>query len=421
MAVKNFDKKLDNFAQLIVRVGLNIQPGQKLVVNGKSFTRGVPLEAAPLMRRVAHHAYKAGARLVDVLWDDPELSVQRIKHAPKDSFEEYPSWRTKGLAEYVSNNNALLTIYAEDPDQYSKFNTDVVTGLQRTMEKNLAPTMEQLMLNTFNWCLVSLPVEGWAKKVFPKKSAQKAIDALWEEIFFLCRLDKKDPVKAWEEHIRQLHARSHYLTSKAYHAMHYTGPGTDLTVGLPAGHIWESARITSTNGVPYVANLPTEEVFSMPDKNRVDGTVTATKPLAHAGSVIDGFSLTFKNGSVVDHKAKSGGKILKGLMDADDGARRLGEVALVPDSSPISQSGLRFYNTLFDENAACHLALGRAYRSTMSGGEQMTAEQFSAAGGNDSQVHEDFMIGSKKLDIDGVTKDGKHEPVMRGGEWAFKA
>jgi aminopeptidase len=421
MAVKNFEKKLDNFAQLIVRVGLNIQSGQKLVVNGKSFTRGVPLQAAPLMQRVAHHAYKAGARLVDVLWDDPELSVQRIKHAPKDSFEEYPTWRTKGLAEYVSNNNALLTIYAEDPDMFSKYNTDVVTGLQRTMEKNLGPTMEQLMLNTFNWCLVSLPVEGWAKKIFPKKSTEKAMDALWETIFYLCRLDKKDPMKAWEDHIHSLHSRSKYLTAKAYHALHYTGPGTNLTVGLPAGHIWESARITSTNGVSYVANLPTEEVFSMPDRNRVDGTVAASKPLVHTGTVIDGFSFTFKGGKVVDFKAKSGAKTLKGLLDTDDGARHLGEVALVPDSSPISQSGLRFFNTLFDENAASHLAVGRAYRSTMQGGEQMTAEQFAAAGGNDSQVHEDFMIGSNKLDIDGVTKEGKVEPVMRKGEWAFKA
>jgi aminopeptidase len=421
MAIKDFDKKLDLFAQLIVKVGLNIQPGQKLVVNGKSFTRGVPLESAPLLRRVAHHAYKAGARLVDVLWDDPEISAQRIENAPKDSFQEYPSWRTKAIADYVSNNNALLTIYAEDPGRFDKYDTEVVTGLQRTMERNLQPAMEQLMLNTFNWALVSLPVEGWAKKVFPDKSGPDAIDALWEAIFFLCRLDKADPIAAWEEHIHQLHTRGQYLTQKAYHALKYSGPGTDLTVGLPAGHIWESARITSTNGVPYVANLPTEEIFSMPDKNRVDGTVTATKALVHAGNVIDGFSLTFKEGRVVDFSAKSGGKVLGGLLDTDEGARRLGEVALVPDSSPISQSDLNFYNTLFDENAACHLAVGRAYRSTMRGGEQMSAEEFAAAGGNDSQVHEDFMIGSNKLDIDGVTKDGKLEPVMRAGEWAFKA
>lgn len=421
MAIKNFEKKLDKFAELIVRVGINIQPGQKLIVNGKNFNRGVSLEAAPLMRLVARHAYKAGARLVDIIWEDPNQTIERLKFAPKDSFEEFPTWRTRGMEEYLREGNALLTIYADDPDRYKGFDTDTLTLLQRTMEKNLAPAMEHLMMNRFNWSLIALPVPGWAKKLYPKVSPQKAVEKLWEKIFELCRLDKKDPVKAWDEHISNLHARSQYLTDKNFSALKYSGPGTDLTIGLPEGHLWESARIKSTAGVPYVANLPTEEVFSMPHKDRVDGTVTATLPLSHAGTIIEGFSITFKGGRAVDFKAKKGGKILEGLLNTDEGARHLGEVALVPDSSPIAQSRMMFYNTLFDENAASHIALGRAYRSTMKGGEQLTDEQFAAAGGNHSQVHEDFMIGSNKLDIDGITRSGRSEPVMRKGEWAFKA
>ena len=418
--IKDFDKKLDLYAQLIVKIGLNLQPGQKLVANGKNFTRGVPLEAAPLLRRIAHHAYKAGARLVDVIFDDPALTLERLKSAPKDSFEEFPEWRTKGLTEYVSSGHAMLTVYADDPDRYKAFDADLVTKMQRTMDHHLHPAMEQLMLNTFNWCLIAIPVEGWAKKLYPKLSAAKAVDKLWKTIFKLCRLDQRDPVKAWETHIRQLHARGTYLTEKNYDSLKYTGPGTHFTLGLPEGHLWESARITSTRGVPYVANLPTEEIFSLPHKDRADGTLAATLPLGHAGKVIEGFSLTFKDGRVVDFKAKKNGEILKGILDTDEGARRLGEVALVPQSSPIAQSKMMFYNTLFDENAASHIALGRAYRSAMKGGEGMSEEQFSAAGGNDSQVHEDFMIGSDKLDIDGITRNGKTEPLMRKGEWAFK-
>lgn len=418
--IKDFEKKLDLFAELIVKIGINIQPGQKLVANGKNFTRGVPIEAAPLMRRVVHHAYKAGARFVDVIWDDTELTIERLKYAPRDSFEEFPSWRTRALEEYLSAGNALLTVYANDPDKYSAFETETLNTLQRTMEKNMQPAMEHLMMNIFNWCLIAMPVPGWATKLFPDaKSPDEAMDLLWEKIFMLCRLDQEDPVKAWEDHIGNLHARGQYLTEKKYDALKYTGPGTDFTLGLPEGHIWESARIKSTAGVPYVANLPTEEVFSMPHRERADGTVSATLPLIYAGSTIEDFSITFKEGRVVDFKAKKGGDALKSLLESDEGARHLGEVALVPDSSPISQSRMMFYNTLFDENAACHLALGRAYRSTMSGGEQMSAEQFSAAGGNDSSIHEDFMIGSNKLDIDGITKDGRSEPIMRKGEWAF--
>lgn len=420
MAIKDFDKKLDLYAQLIVKVGLNLQAGQKLVANGKSFTRGVALEAAPLMRRIAHHAYLAGAKLVDVIWDDPELIMERIKYAPADSLDEFPTWRTRGLAEYVSAGNAMLTVYAEDPDFYKKQDAQVINKMQRVMEQNMHPAMEQLMLNTFNWSLFAVPVEGWAKKIFPKLTPTKALEKLWSVIFTLCRIDQKDPLKAWEQHINNLHARSRHLTEKQYSALKYSAPGTDFTLGLADGHVWESARIANTRGVEYLANLPTEEVFSLPHKDRVNGAVTASMPLSYAGRLIEGISLTFKDGRVVDYKAKKGQEILKGILESDEGALHLGEVALVPQSSPIAQSKMMFFNTLFDENAANHIALGRGYRSTMKGGEQMTPEQFAAAGGNESLVHVDFMIGSSKMDIDGITKSGKIEPLMRKGEWATK-
>ncbi len=418
--LKDFEKKLDLFAQLIVKVGLNLQPGQKLMAQGKNFTRGVDIEAAPLIRRIVHHSYLAGARYVDVIWDDSELTVERLKLAPKDSLGEFPTWRTRAITEYVSNNNALLTVYSHDPDRYNAFDSQALKQLETTMEQNLKPAMDQLMLNTFNWCLIALPVPGWAKKLFPDLPEEQAMDKLWETIFTLCRLDQPDPVAAWEQHIQNLHARGAYLTERQYDALHYTGPGTDLTLGMPKGHIWESARIKSTHGIPYVANLPTEEVFSMPDRNRADGTVKATLPLFHAGKIISDFGITFKDGKAIGFQAKENQDILEGILEADEGAHHLGEVALVPNSSPIAQSKMMFYNTLFDENAACHIALGRAYRSTMKGGEEMTDEEFHAAGGNDSLVHEDFMIGSDKIDIDGLTKDGKAEPIFRQGEWAFK-
>ena len=415
----DFESTLDKYAELIVKVGINLQKGQKLVMNGKSFTRGVPLDAAPLVRRIAEHAYKAGAPFVDILWDDAQVALTRLNHSTKANIEEYPAWRTEGIYRTISDGGALFTLYAEDPDLFKDADPDLVSKAQRTMERNLAPVMDLLSLNAFNWSLTSVPVAGWAKKVFPEKDTQQAIDDLWQMIFTLCRLDRDDPVKAWEEHIAGLASRSDYLNNKAYDALHYRGPGTDLTIGMPKGHIWRSARVTSTKGIAYVANLPTEEVFSMPDKNRAEGTVKAALPLSYSGRLIEDFSVTFKGGRAVKVEAKKGQDTLQNLIESDEGAARLGEVALVPQSSPIAQTGILFYNTLFDENAASHIALGRAYQETIQGGEEMSPEEFEAAGGNKSIVHVDFMIGSKEMDIDGLTADGKAEPIMRQGEWAF--
>ncbi len=419
--IKDFDSKLASYADLIIHIGLGLRKGQNLAIGGKNLSRGAPLSTAPLVRKVAESAYKAGARYVTVLWDDDQQHLIRLKNADPDTFDIYPTWRTDAIIEHAKNGDAIFTIFAEDPDLYSSQNSEHVTHLQHTMERNLQPGTDLLMKNAYNWCLVSVPTVGWAKKVYPDLSEEDAMEQLWETIFRLCRLDQDDPVAAWEAHIEDLAKRSTYLNAKAYDALKYSGPGTDLTVGLPKGHVWKSARsTTNTTDITFVPNLPTEEVFSMPDKDRIDGTVAAVLPLNYGGSLVEGFSLTFKDGKVVDFSAEKGEATLKGILDADDGARSLGEVALVPHSSPISQSGRLFFNTLYDENASCHLALGRAYQITMEGGEQMSQEEFAAAGGNHSLVHIDFMIGSDKLDIDGLDKDGNAEPVLRKGEWAFE-
>jgi len=255
--------------------------------------------------------------------------------------------------------------------------------------------------------------------VFPDLPAEQQADALWRAIVRFCRLDAPDPIAAWQAHISTLAARRDYLNGKRFDALRYRGPGTDLTVGLPAGHLWVSARSISRAGIEFTANLPTEEVFTMPHRDRVDGTVAATKPLAHGGSLIEEFSLTFANGRVVDLHAARGEDVLRKIVEADEGAARLGEIALVPQDSPIAQSGVLFYNTLFDENAASHLALGSAYKFTMAAGAGMTADEFGRAGGNVSTMHVDFMVGSANLDVDGIDGGGGSEPLMRGGCWAF--
>jgi aminopeptidase len=281
--------------------------------------------------------------------------------------------------------------------------------------------MTKITRNAVNWCVVAAAGPAWARKVFPDLPEEQAMENLWQAIFESTRTTQPDPIAAWEHHIRNLKRRSAYLQAKKYSALHYKAPGTDLTLGLPPGHIWRGAQGMAENGVVFTANIPTEEVFTLPDRHRAEGTVAATFPLSYGGSLIEGFSVTFENGRVVKVNAKKNEAILQKLIDTDEGSTRLGEVALVPASSPISRRGHLFYNTLYDENASCHIAIGRAYRFTLTGGEELSDEEFMAAGGNMSLNHVDFMIGSDKMDIDGIKDDGTREPVMRLGEWAFEA
>jgi aminopeptidase len=410
----DFAQLLERYADLVIRVGLNLRPGQRLLIEA-------PIEAAPLARLIISGAYQAGARFVDVLWSDDQTTLARFQYAPRDSFEEFPVWQSDLLAEYARRGDAIVSIYATDPELLANQDPKLVATVERVSSQHFQPYLDLLVRSAMNWLVISAPIPSWAAKVFPHEAPERQVERLWDAIFEVCRLKQDNPIAAWQAHIERMTAWAEYLNRKQYRALKYTAPGTDLTVGLPRGHLWKSARDTTTNGIAFTPNLPTEEVFTMPHREQVNGVVTSSRPLNYGGTLIDNFRLTFADGRVVEASAEAGEEQLRNLLATDEGASRLGEIALVPYSSPISQSGLLFYNTLFDENAASHIALGRAYAFTLKGGTTMSEEQLAEAGANHSLVHVDFMIGSQHMDIDGVCEDGTTEPVMRGGEWAFDA
>jgi aminopeptidase len=412
-----FQQQLEAYGELAVTVALNLQPGQRLIILGPLAT-GVSFEAAPLVRHIAASAYRAGAPLVEVVWGDEALLLTRFAHAPHESLSEFSTWLPKALTEHVEAGHAVLSIYANDPDLLKNERSEGVGALQQATSRAMQPFRELISRNQTNWAVIAAAGSGWAAKVFPDRRPDEQIARLWDEINRLCRLDRPDPVVAWQKHIEELAARADYLNRRHYDSLRYSGPGTDVTIGLPAAHVWVSGHATSRAGIQFTANLPTEEVFTIPHKDRVDGTVRSTKPLSYGGTLVEDFTLRFSEGRVVDVKASRGETVLRQLVETDAGAGRLGEVALVPHSSPVSQSGRLFYNTLFDENAATHVALGAAYKFTLRGAESMDEDAFGHAGGNRSVIHVDFMIGSADLDIDGVLENGTSEPLMRRGEWS---
>src|SRR5215468_2933324 len=411
------EERLQAYGELTVRVGLNLRPGQRLLIIGPLSSGGVSLEAAPLVRHIVTAAYRAGASFVETIWGDEAAQMARFRYAPRDSFSEFSSWLPRALVEHAEAGHAIVSVYANDPDQLKDEPPELVSAVQQAVSKAVRPFRELISRNQTNWTVVAAAGGGWAARVFPDLPPTEQVARLWEAIARLCRLDRPDPVAAWEQHLAALARRRDHLNTKRYSALKYSGPGTELTIGLPDGHIWVSGRSESRSGIPFAPNLPTEEVFTMPHKDRVEGVVQSSKPLSYGGTVIENFSLTFANGKTIKVTAARGQEVLQRLVDTDAGAGRLGELALVPHSSPVSQSGLLFYNTLFDENAASHVALGSAYKFTMTGGEAMSPEEFMRAGGNRSAVHVDFMIGSSELDVDGVRSDGSAEPLMRKGDW----
>ncbi len=415
-----FEKNLDKYVEVVVKVGLNLQAGQRLLIGAPIF--GVcptPIELAPLVRLIAIHAYRNGARLVDVMWDDDQLRLIRLKHAPKDSFEEFPKWQTDGLFEVVQAGDAVLSIYAENPDLLDDQDPERLATVQRTTFKHIEPSMNLVVKGAFNWCMITAPVDGWTDKLFPGLPPEDQKARFWDTIFEICRVNVADPVSGWRDHVKSLAARSSYLNDRTYSALKLIAPGTDLTVGLPKGHVWRSGSLTSQNGIEFTANIPTEEVFTMPHRDQTEGVVTATKPLSYRGSTIEDFRLTFSQGKITEARARKGEESLRKLIETDEGASRIGEISLVPHSSPISRAGMLFYNILIDENASNHIAFGRAYRFSMTNGESMSDDEFSAAGGNHSMIHLDFMVGSGEMNVDGITKGRHAEPIMRNGEWAF--
>ncbi|GAB2671761.1 aminopeptidase [Paenibacillus thermoaerophilus] len=408
----SFQEKLNRYADLIVNVGVQIQKDQKLVINAT-------LDAAELVRLIARKAYEAGAYLVKVNWTDDALTRIRYDLAPDESFLEEPKWYAGEMLELVENNAAVISVVSSDPDLLVGVPPERIANYSKTYGKAMDKFRQYSQSDKFSWCVVAAPSPAWAAKVFPDTPADRQVERLWDAIFQAVRVDRDDPVAAWKEHIRTLNEKSDYLNAKRYRKLRYQAPGTDLTVELPEGHLWVAADSVNERGTPFVANLPTEEVFTAPLATGVNGTVSNTKPLSYGGNIIDGFKLTFENGRIVDVSAERGLETLKSLIEMDEGSRLLGEVALVPHRSPISESNILYYNTLYDENASCHFAIGSAYAFNLKGGKEMSQDELRKAGLNTSITHVDFMIGSPELDIYGVTADGTEEPVFKQGNWAI--
>ena len=404
-------EKLDRLAEVAIRVGLQLREGQDLVLTA-------PLAAVPLVRRIAEHAYKAGAGLVTTIYSDEVATLSRFANAPDASFDRAAGWLYEGMAKAFASNAARLAISGENPMLLAGQDPDKVARANRANSTAYKPALEKIVNFETNWNIVAYPNLSWAKLVFPDVSEDEAVRRLADAIFAASRVDVADPIAAWGEHNAALKARRDWMTAQNFAALHYTGPGTDLRVGLADGHEWQGGASTAKNGITCNANIPTEEVFTTPHARRVDGHVVSTKPLSHNGTLIENMQVSFEEGRITSARASRGEEVLNKVLDTDEGARRLGEVALVPHSSPISKSGLLFFNTLFDENAASHIALGQCYTKCFKGGAQLSPEQVAAQGGNSSLIHIDWMIGSDRIDIDGLTQSGERVPVMRGGEWA---
>ncbi len=410
---RSFEERLDALALLALRVGVGFGAGERLRLGG-------PLEAAPLVRRITALAYDFGATYVDVRYADAEIELARALHAHGETLDHYPSEQADLAYLVAARGDAVIRVSGADPDLMSRADPTRVQRMTRAAGRANRRARELGMRSFMPWTIVPSATPAWARKVFPGET--DAMERLWHEIFTATRATAEDPVAAWEAHADGLDARARRLSAAGLAALHLRGPGTDLRIALCEGHVWEGASATAeSDGRRIVANIPTEEVFTAPHARRVDGVVRATKPLSYDGQLIDGFSLTFEDGAVVDASAERGQAVLDGLLETDAGARRLGEVALVPHSSPIARSGRLFFNTLFDENAACHLALGDAYLTSVRGGLERPREDLGADGLNRSLVHVDFMVGSSELDVDGVHGDGTVVAVMRGGEWEMGA
>jgi aminopeptidase len=408
----NFETNLKKYADLLVKIGLNLQPRQRLLIFA-------PLPAAPLVEQLVISAYQSGARLVDVFYGDERVTLARFQYAPRDSFTEVSDWFYKAALDYAERGDAVLQLAGTDPDLLKGQDPALVHTYNLVRSQALRPFSAYVARDALNWLIASYPTPSWAAKVFPDVPADQCEDKLWEAIFETCRISQLDPIAAWETHLARLATWTAYLNQKQYASLHYTAPGTDLTIGLPQRHVWVSGRTKTPSGIEFTANIPTEEVFTLPHKDQISGVVHASKPLSYNGALIEDFSLTFEAGRVTKIKAAQGEETLRNLINTDAGATSLGEVALVPHNSPISQSGLLFFNTLFDENAACHIALGRGIRYCLEGGTELSDEAYAARGGNDSLIHVDFMIGSGQMNIDGQLPSGGSEPIMRNGEWAF--
>jgi aminopeptidase len=403
--------KLDRLAEVAVKVGLQLAPGQDLLITA-------PAAALPLVRRIAEHAYKAGAGLVTPFFSDEDITLSRYRFGPDASFDRAAGWLYEGMAKAFAANTARLAIVGDNPMLLSGEDSEKVARANKANSMAYQPALEKIVGFDVNWNIVAWPGTAWAQLMFPDDSADGAVAKLADAIFFASRVDNDNPIANWTAHNAALRQRTDWLNGQRFHALHFSGPGTDLMVGLADGHEWVGGASTAKNGIVCNPNIPTEEVFTTPHALRVDGYVRSTKPLSYQGTLIEQIAVRFEQGRIVEAKASRGSDVLNKVLETDEGARRLGEVALVPHSSPISKSGLLFYNTLFDENAACHIALGQCYSKCFLNGGKLTPDQIAAQGGNKSFIHIDWMIGSGETDIDGIGSNGSRVPVFRKGEWA---
>lgn len=410
----NYKEKLQQYAELLVKVGMNVQPKQPVFIRSS-------VETLELTHLIVEEAYRCGASDVRVVYSDPTLKRLKFENESVEHFanHEIKSYDVEARMDYVKRGAANLALISEDPDLMDGIDSQKLQAFQQQNARAFKGYMESVQKNQFPWVVAAFPSKAWAKRVYPELSVEEAYIKFIDEVFDIVRIDGNDPVENWRQHIANLSVYAQKLQQKNYHALHYVSEGTDLTVGLAKNHIWEDAT-SYVNGKEqaFIANIPTEEVFTAPDRNRVDGYVTNKLPLSYNGTIIDQFKLMFKDGEIIDFSAEKGEAVLKDLINTDEGSRRLGEVALVPDGSPISNRNTIFYNTLFDENAACHLAIGSAYAFNIQGGTEMTVEEKIASGLNDSNVHVDFMIGSSDLTIYGIFEDGSKELVFENGNWA---
>src|ERR1700719_3798910 len=405
-----FEEKFDRLAEVAIHTGLGLAPGQELVMTAT-------LDAVPLARRITEHGYKAGASLVTVLFTDEESTLLRFRHGPDASFDVAASWLYEGMAQAYRSGAARLAITGSDPTLLSKEDPEKVSRVNRATSKAYRPALELIARHEINWTIVACATPAWAAAVFPDLPPAEALARLWDAIFAASRADQPNPVAAWKEHDANLHRRADRLNDKRYSALRFRRAGTDLSVGLADDHLWLGGGTTARNGRYCIPNMPTEEVFTTPHKDRVEGRVTSTKPLSYQGTMIEEIFVRFEAGKIVEARAARGNQVLQRMIETDEGARRLGEVSLVPHSSPIASSGLLFMNTLFDENAACHIALGQAYSACLKDGDSLTQEQLASLGANSSLIHVDWMIGSNRIDVDGISAEGDSEPVIRAGEW----
>ncbi|GGH76404.1 aminopeptidase [Pullulanibacillus pueri] len=409
--MENFNTLLKNYAELAVKIGVNLQKGQTLVIR-------TPIIAQDFVRLAAKKAYEAGAKNVIVDWSDEVIGRLKFDMAPDEAFEEFPVWKAKGFEQLAEEGAAFMSVSASNPDLLKGVDPKKISTANKAASAAMKTFMQYQMSSKVSWTIVSVPTPEWATKVFPDLGKEEAVEALWEKIFQATRVSHGNPVENWKQHLATLTEKINYLNEKEIKSLHYQAPGTDLTIELADQHKWMGGGSPNSKGTYFVPNMPTEEVFGMPKKTGVNGYVTSTKPLNYGGTLIDQFTLTFEKGRIVDYKAENGEDTLKHLIETDEGSHYLGEVALVPHHSPISDTGIIFFNTLFDENASCHLAIGKAYPFNIKGGSDMTQEELAKLGANDSLTHVDFMMGSAEMSIDATTASGEVIPLFRNGNWA---